>query len=100
MNAIELTEDRMNHFLHIALDQYMLPGLSALVMLSIFSDITEAVPIVSGVLLMGGQGVRWWKDEKRKEERHELFIKLAEKMLSGEIPYDPKVVDRLSESAD
>lgn len=98
---VTLTDrNSMNHYLHILLDQYMLPGLSALIMLSLFSDISQAVPIVSGLLLMGGQGVRWWRDEQRKQERHKIFIRLSEKMLTGELPYDAKVVERLSESAD
>lgn len=100
ISAPEYRNDTMTHYLHIALDQYMLPGISALVMLSIFSDISEAVPIVSGVLLLCGQGVRWYRDDVRKEKRHRLYERLVEKMLNGEIPYDSKVIEKLSESAD
>ena len=113
MQTATLEYNRMEHFIHIAVDRLGLAGWSS-VFLTMFT-IAEwglVLPMVMTVAMAIAQGYRWnvdnkriEKEEARKQERHELYVSLmenmVEKMKKGEIPYDKSIIDRLAaEDAD
>ncbi len=113
MQTATLEYNRMEHFIHIAVDRLGLAGWSS-VFLTMFT-IAEwglVLPMVMTVAMAIAQGYRWnvdnkriEKEEARKQARHDLYVSLmenmVEKMKKGEIPYDKAIIDRLAaEDAD
>lgn len=93
--TITLEEKSMNVFNHFASDLAGF-GLIGTILLTIpVQEIGIIVPIISGVVMMFGQGVRWYRDDQRKQQRHHLFLDIASKMAEGKIPLDKEFLDRL-----
>ena len=91
----------MHYFIHQFVNEYAGPGIFATVLLTItMQDITLIVPIASGILVLIGQAVKWYRDDVRKQTRHDLFMAIGDKMMKGEIPYDGKFMEKLAEDAD
>lgn len=95
--------EHMNYIFHQFVSDYAGAGIFATLLLTIpvtLQDLSVLVPIASAILVLFGQGVRWYRDDKRKQERHDLFVKIGEKMMAGEIPFNEKFMERLSDNAD
>ncbi len=98
MQATTLEYSRMNIFFHHFTGDYAGLGLIATLLLTIpVQEIGIVVPIISGVLVIVGQGVRWYRDDQRKQKRHELFLRIAERMADGTIPLDKEFLGKLDE---
>lgn len=98
MQTATLEYNRMNIFLHNFAGDYAGLGLIATLILTIpVQEIGMVVPIVSGFLVLIGQGFRWYRDDQRKQARHEMFLKIAEKMTDGSIPFDKSFLEKLDE---
>lgn len=88
----------MNIFLSHFTGDYAGLGLIATLILTIpVQEIGIVVPVISGVLMLFGQGVRWYRDDQRKQKRHDLFLRIAEKMSDGTIPLDKEFLGKLDE---
>ena len=93
----------MNYIFHQFVSDYAGAGIFATLLLTIpvtLQDLSVLVPIASAILVLFGQGVRWYRDDKRKQERHDLFVRIGERMMAGEIPFNEKFMERLSDNAD
>ncbi len=98
MQTATLEYSRMNIFLNHFTGDYAGLGLLATLILTIpVQEIGIVVPIISGVLMLFGQGVRWYRDDQRKQKRHDLFLRIAEKMSDGTIPLDKEFLEKLDE---
>lgn len=87
-----------HHFIHQFLNQYAGPGIFGTVLLTItFQDITLAVPIVSAFLVLLGQGVVWLRTDRRRQQRHDLFMKIGEKMVDGSMAFDKDFMEKLDQ---
>ena len=96
--TINLDHSRMNVFFHHFTGDYAGLGLIATLILTIpVQEIGILLPAASGVLVLIGQGIRWYRDDQRKQKRHELFLKIADKMVSGEIAMDKDFLEKLDE---
>lgn len=97
MQAAEISYGRMNIF-HIFTSDYAGYGLIGTILLTIpIQEIGIIVPTISGALVVIGQGVRWYRDDRRKQQRHELFLKIADRMAEGTIPLDKEFLDKLDD---
>lgn len=100
MDAI-IKDRRMSHFLYQFINQYAGPGLFGTILLTItFQDITMAVPIVSAFLVLIGQAVVWIRTDRRKQARHDLFMRIGEQMVEGKREFDKEFMERLDSNAD
>lgn len=93
--TIQISRGQM---LHHFFGDYAGFGLLATLILTIpVQEIGIVVPVISGVLVLFGQGVRWYRDDQRKQKRHELFERLAEKMINGDIPFNKDFLEKLDD---
>jgi hypothetical protein len=91
-----ITISRKDMFLYHFTTDYAGLGIIGTVLLTIpIQEIGAGVPIVSGLIVLIGQGIKWYVDNKRKQERHKLFLDIANKMLSGELKFDKDFIERL-----
>ena len=89
---------KMNIFLNHFTGDYAGLGLIATLILTIpVQEIGIIIPVISGVLTLLGQGVRWYRDDQRKQKRHELFLRIAEKMADGTVPFDKEFLEKFDE---
>jgi hypothetical protein len=91
----------MSHFLYQFLNQYAGPGIFGTILLTItFQDITMAIPILSAFLVLVGQAVVWIRTDRRKQARHDLFMKIGQQMVDGKRDFDKDFMEKLDETAD
>lgn len=91
-----VSHEKMNFsFAHLFLDDLAVPGWVSVIMLSVITELNAAVPIVSGILLLCGQGVRWYLEHKMKKERHGKAMLVLDKMLNDKIPINQEIVEKL-----
>ncbi len=82
------------HFTH----DYAGLGLIGTLLLTIpINEIGATMPILSGILMVFGQGIRWYRDDKRKQRRHDIFCDIAQKMSDGKLPFDKEFLEKLNE---
>jgi hypothetical protein len=92
-----ITISRKDMFLYHLTTDYPGFGILATIILTIpIQEIGATVPIISGALVLLGQGVKWYVDNKRKQERHKLFLDIGNKMLAGELKFDKEFLENLN----
>jgi len=91
----------MSHFIYQFFNQYAGPGIFGTILLTItLQDITLAVPVLMSCLVLTGQGVVWIRTDRRKQARHELFMKIGQQMVDGQREFDKDFMEKLDETAD
>lgn len=98
MQAATLESDKMNIFFHHLIVDYAGLGIMATIILTIpIGEIGAAASIISGTIVLIGQGIKWLADNKRKQERHRLFMDIGRKMMSGELKFDKEFLEKMDE---
>ena len=100
MDAI-FRDIRMSHFLYQFLNQYAGPGIFGTILLTItLQDITLLVPVLSAFAVLAGQAVVWIRTDRRRQARHDLFMRIGEQMADGKRAFDKEFMENLDKSAD